>query len=162
MIFPVFDHNQKRTDNTLKILIIDGQGGRLGSLLVEQLIAKGLKVPENTIIAVGTNATATAAMLKAGADAGATGENPVVVNTADADIIVCPIAAVMANSLLGEITPEMARAVGISRAEKFLIPSARCSNHVVGVRELTMTEYASLAVTAVAAFVRTGYTGRKA
>jgi hypothetical protein len=134
----------------MKIVIIDGQGGRLGALVTEQLIKKGLKdSADNAVIAVGTNSIATAAMIKAGADAGATGENPVVVNCADADIIVCPIGAVIANSLLGEITPRMAEAVGASKAEKFLIPSGKCNNHVVGAKDLAMPEYVALAVDGV-------------
>jgi len=134
----------------MKIVIIDGQGGRLGALVTEQLIKKGLKFSaDNTIVAVGTNSIATSAMIKSGADAGATGENPVVVNCADADVVICPIGAVIANSLLGEITPKMAEAVGASRAEKFLIPSGKCNNHVVGAKDLTMLEYVALAVDGV-------------
>ena len=92
-----------------KILIIDGQGGMLGKQLVED-VKKIL--PESEVIAVGTNIMATNSMLKAGADNGATGENAVVVCARTADIIVGPVGIAIADSLLGEITPQMAAAVG--------------------------------------------------
>ncbi|HJB98583.1 MAG TPA: DUF3842 family protein, partial [Candidatus Acutalibacter pullicola] len=88
-----------------KLLVIDGQGGRMGAALVSQCKAVGLPVQ---IIAVGANSAATTAMLKAGADAGATGENPVVVNARDADVICGPMGILTANALWGEITPAMA------------------------------------------------------
>jgi hypothetical protein len=117
--------------------VIDGQGGRLGALLCE-----GIKrtLPDLSLLAVGTNATATAAMMKAGADMGATGENPVIVAARDADVIIGPIGILAADALLGEVTPAMAKAVGQSAAEKLLLPMNRCKNHVVGVKPLTMTE----------------------
>ena len=87
----------------MTIMVIDGQGGKMGKGLVEQL--KKL-CPEDEILAIGTNSIATAAMLKAGADAGATGENPAVVTSRTADIIVGPMGIVIADSLMGEITPK--------------------------------------------------------
>ncbi len=126
-----------------KIVIIDGQGGRMGSALVSQL--KAAEVPAQ-IIAVGANSAATAAMLKAGADAGATGENPVVVCCGQADIIMGPMGIITTNALLGEITPKMASAVSESRAQKLLIPVNRCSVTVVGVEELPLGDYVKLAV----------------
>ena len=122
----------------MKILVIDGQGGRMGKAMIEQLRAAH---PELELIAIGTNSIATATMLKAGADAGATGENPVVVNCADAHIIIGPIGIVIANSLLGEITPTMAAAIGSSKAEKILIPVNRCHNYVAGAMDLGLNEY---------------------
>ena len=92
----------------MKILVIDGQGGRMGKALVETLRRRGFS---GEILAVGTNSAATAAMLKAGADEGATGENPVVVASRRADVILGPMGIIAANSLLGEITPAMALAV---------------------------------------------------
>ena len=89
----------------MTIMVIDGQGGKMGKGLVEQL--KKL-CPEDEILAIGTNSIATAAMLKSGADAGATGENPAVVTSRTADIIVGPMGIVIADSLMGEITPKMA------------------------------------------------------
>ncbi|MCL2461113.1 MAG: DUF3842 family protein, partial [Defluviitaleaceae bacterium] len=96
-----------------KIVVIDGQGGKIGSLLVSRLKAEA---PRAEIYAIGTNSIATSAMVKAGADFGATGENPVLVSCRDADIIVGPIGIVVADSLVGEITPAMAAAVGKSGA----------------------------------------------
>ena len=99
-----------------KVVIIDGQGGRMGAALASQL--KAANLPSCEIVAIGANSAATTAMLKAGATYGATGENPAIVNAQDADIIIGPIGIVMANSLLGEITPAMATAIGISKAYK--------------------------------------------
>ncbi len=125
-----------------KIVVIDGQGGKMGSALTSQLKAAGISA---RIIAVGTNSAATAAMLKAGADAGATGENPVVVNCESADIIAGPMGIITANALYGEITPKMAAAVSESRAQKLLIPVNRCSVTVVGVEDLPLGDYVKLA-----------------
>lgn len=128
--------------NTKKIVIIDGQGGRMGAALATQFRAAGINAE---IIAIGTNSTATTAMLKAGADAAATGENPVVVNCADADIIAGPVGIISANSLLGEITPKMAAAVSESRAQKLLLPVSRCSVTVIGTAEMPLGEYVKIA-----------------
>lgn len=126
-----------------KIVVIDGQGGKMGAALTAQFKAAGLSAQ---IIAVGANSAATTAMLKAGADAGATGENPVIVCAADADIIAGPMGIITANALLGEITPKMAAAVSESRAQKLLIPVNRCSVTVVGVEDMPLGDYVKLAV----------------
>ena len=126
-----------------KIVVIDGQGGRLGALLCESIHKEAF---DAEVFAIGTNSIATAAMMKAGADHGATGENPVVVACRDADVIVGPIGIVCADALLGEITPTMARAIGCARAEKLLIPVNRCSIHVVGSRVKSMSDAVSEAV----------------
>ena len=125
----------------MKIIVIDGQGGKMGKGVVEQLKKAH---PELELIAVGTNSIATSAMLKAGADAGATGENPVVVNSRDADIIIGPIGIVMANSLLGEITPAMAAAIASCKAYKILIPVNRCNHLIIGCKNCSLTEYISM------------------
>ena len=119
------------------VLIIDGQGGQLGRQMVE---AVRKLIPDAQITAVGTNALATSAMLRAGADRGATGENSVIVCTRDADIIVGPVGIVIADSLLGEITPAMAVAVGQSRAKKILLPVNKCNNIIIGVDGKTTSE----------------------
>ena len=119
----------------MKVLVIDGQGGGIGRQLVSAV--KG-NFPNAEIIAVGTNSAATAAMLKAGADAAATGENSVVVCARSADIIIGPVGIVIADALLGEITPAMAVAVGQSRAKRILIPVNHCDNVIVGVGDLAM------------------------
>ena len=123
-----------------KVLVIDGQGGGLGRQLVSALAAA---CPEAELTAVGTNSLAANAMLKAGASRAATGENAVVVNCRRADVIVGPIGIVIADALLGEITPAMAVAIGQSRAMKLLLPVNRCSNRVIGVKKLTLSEIAA-------------------
>lgn len=121
----------------MKIVIIDGQGGRLGQLLTEAIKKE---LPKAALYAIGTNSIATSAMLKAGADFGATGENPVIVACRDADVIVGPIGILAADSLLGEITPNMAVAIGQSKALKLLLPVSHCNNQVVGVKPLSLNE----------------------
>ena len=119
----------------MNILIIDAQGGGVGRQLVTAIKKE---IPGLSLTAVGTNSIATAAMLKAGADQGATGENAVVVCAEKADIIIGPVGIVIANSLLGEITPVMATAVGKSRAKRFLIPINHCDNIVIGIADLNL------------------------
>ncbi|MBQ7645425.1 MAG: DUF3842 family protein [Spirochaetales bacterium] len=126
----------------MKIVVIDGQGGRIGKSIIEQLRSSGCT---DEVLAVGTNSIATSAMLKAGADAGATGENPVVVAARDADVIVGPIGIIAADSMLGEITPAMADAIGRSRARKVLVPVNKCFE-VAGVREMSLSGYVEQAV----------------
>lgn len=125
------------------VVVIDGQSGRMGALFVQRAKAAGLSC---TLTAVGTNAIATSAMLKSGADAGATGENAVVVNARRADVIVGPIGILAADSLLGEVTPAMALAVGQSAATRLLLPVNHCSNIVVGVAELSLSRLMDEAV----------------
>ena len=131
----------------MKIVVIDGQGGRLGQLLVEKVRGR---LPQAQIYALGTNAAATTAMLKAGAHFGATGENPVVRGVADADGVLGPVGIVVADAILGEVTPAMAQAVGGCRAKKFLVPMNSCGVLVAGVEERPLAEYVSLAVDALA------------
>ncbi len=126
-----------------KVVVIDGQGGKMGSLLVAKLKA-GAAGAE--VYALGTNSIATAAMMKAGADYGATGENPVVAACRNADIIVGPIGIVVADSLVGEISPAMAVAVGQSGAHKVLLPVSRCNTVVAGARELPVAGLIDMAV----------------
>lgn len=122
----------------MKILVIDGQGGGIGSGLIEEL--KKRKLPDTEILAVGTNVMATSAMLRAGADAGATGENAVIFNSGRADLILGPIGIMMANAMMGESTPAMAAAVSSSEGKKLLIPIARCAR-VIGVEPRSMQSY---------------------
>lgn len=132
----------------MKIVVIDGQGGRLGCLLVEQVRRR---LPQAQVYALGTNTVATAAMLKAGADFGATGENPVIRNVMDADGVLGPVGVVVANAILGEVTPAMAEAVGSCRARKYLIPMNSCGVAVAGVEELPLPAYVAQAVESLAA-----------
>ena len=119
----------------MNILVIDAQGGGIGKQLVSA-IKKNM--PKVSVTAVGTNAAATSAMIKAGAENAATGENAVVVNSKKADVIVGPIGIVIADALLGEITPLMAKAVAQSPAKSILIPINHCDNIVVGVDDLSV------------------------
>lgn len=120
----------------MKLLIIDGQGGGVGRELIENIKNT---FPDAEITAVGTNPMATQAMIKAGADHAATGENAVVVACRTADWIIGPIGIVIADSLYGEITPKMAKAVGQSTAKRILLPMNQCDNIVVGVPELKLS-----------------------
>ena len=113
----------------MKIIVIDGQGGGIGKSLIEALRRE---LPEQSILAIGINALATAAMLRGGANAGVTGENAIRYNCLDADVIVGPIGIVLANAMMGEVSPEIAQAVGSSKAKKILIPVAKCQVYVTG------------------------------
>ncbi len=117
----------------MHILVIDAQGGGIGRQVVSSVREE---FPDAEITAVGTNSMATSAMLKAGADHGATGENAVIVGARKADVIIGPIGIVVADSLFGEITPAMAMAVGQSGAKRILIPINHCDNIVVGIGDL--------------------------
>lgn len=121
----------------MNIMVIDGQGGGMGKQLVDK-IKKAF--PELEILAVGTNSLATQAMVKAGADHAATGENAVVVGCRTANVIVGPIGIVIADSLWGEITPKMAEAVGQSNALRILLPMNLCNNYIAGVEKRTTVE----------------------
>ncbi len=125
-----------------KVLVIDGQGGGLGRQLVSALAEA---CPEAELTAVGTNSLAANAMLKAGASRAATGENAVVVNCRHADVIVGPIGIVIADALLGEITPAMAAAVCQSGAKRVLVPINHCENYVVGVPDQPVSQLVAAA-----------------
>ena len=127
----------------MKIVVIDGQGGNIGRRIVEEIKAKKTGCE---ILAIGTNSTATALMMKGGADVGATGENPVVLASRDADVIIGPIGIILADSMYGKITPRMAEAIGASRARKILIPINKCVV-VAGVDEtMSISDYIKIAV----------------
>ena len=114
----------------MNITIIDGQGGQLGAQLVKEITTKFSDIH---LTVIGTNAVATAAMLKAGAKNAATGENPVIVACRKSDVIVGPVGIVIADSLLGEITEGMAIAVGKADAIRILIPMNKCDNLIAGI-----------------------------
>ena len=135
----------------MKLVVIDGQSGRMGQLFIERAKAANLTC---TFTAIGTNAIATAAMRKAGAEAAATGENPVLVACRTADIIAGPIGILSADSLLGEITPAMATAIGQSSARKVLLPVNQCSNLVVGTQNLSLSRLMDEAVALLAEFCK--------
>lgn len=116
-----------------KIAIIDGQGGGMGRILIEKL--RESLADRIEITALGTNALATSAMIKAGADHGASGENAIVINVAKADIIAGSLGIISADSFMGELTPAMAAAISASEAAKVLVPMNRCNLVIAGVKE---------------------------
>lgn len=120
-----------------QIAVIDGQGGGIGKAVVAQLKKEA---PELSVLALGTNSTATAQMIKAGADAGATGENAIAINVHKVDIIIGVVAVLAADSMLGELTPAMAREIGASEALKLLIPLNRCGIQVAGTQKLQLPQ----------------------
>lgn len=127
----------------MNILVMDAQGGGIGKQVVT---AVRTRFPDVTITAVGTNAAATTAMLRAGADEGATGENAAVVCCRRADVIIGPVGIVIADALLGEVTPRMAVAVGQSAAKRILIPVNHCANFIAGVADLSVGRLVDLVV----------------
>ena len=140
---------------TLKrIAVVDGQGGGAGKALVEKIRQTFGKTVY--ILALGTNSAATSIMLKAGADAGATGENAIVVNVGKVDIVLGALGILAADSMLGEITPAIARAIGQSEAPKILVPINKCSLTVVGLKDLPFGGYITEAVEAARALLFPG------
>lgn len=122
----------------LEVVVIDGQGGGIGRSVIEAIKSE----LENVfVIGVGTNTSATNAMKKAGANAVATGENAVIYNAKNADIIVGPIGIVFANSMYGEISQGMANAISSSEATKYFVPVSKCNGHILGVENKSVQEY---------------------
>lgn len=141
----------------MNILVVDAQGGGIGRQLVAAIKQN---IPGAAVTAVGTNSAATSAMLKAGADRAATGENAVVVGARSADIIAGPVGIVIADSLLGEITPAMAAAIGQSRAKRILIPVNHCDNIIAGVPDLSVAALVQNAVDRISALSNCQYSRR--
>lgn len=131
------------------IAVIDGQGGGIGRTLVEKL--RSSYGSSMLIRAIGTNSAATAAMLKAGADEGATGENAVVFNAPKADIIIGVIGIIAANSMLGELSPAMASAIAGCCAQKVLIPVGKCGINIAGVKDDQLQSHIDSAIGMVGA-----------
>ena len=138
----------------MNILVIDAQGGGIGKQIVSALKKR---YPEQYITAVGTNSLATSSMLKAGADAAATGENPVIVCSRRADVIIGPVGIVIADALLGEITAAMAAAP----AKRILVPVNHCDNYIVGVTDLSMAKLIEGVVAEVGKLMESGNCVRK-
>ncbi|MBR0596871.1 DUF3842 family protein [Sinanaerobacter chloroacetimidivorans] len=134
----------------MRIAVVDGQGGGIGRAIVEKI---KLEMPREEVLALGTNSVATGQMLRAGADDGATGENAIVHNMKYIDIVVGVIAIINANSMLGELSPKMACAIGESRAFKVLLPINRCNIHVVSVEEQPLGVHIDNAVRAIKDYV---------
>ena len=127
----------------MEILVVDGQGGRIGQQLVRAILAR---FPGAEVRGVGANSMATAALMKGGAAQAATGENALKVACRTADVILGPVGIVIADALLGEISPAMAAAVAQSRARRILIPLNQCDNVVAGVAELPVGKLLDSAV----------------
>ena len=126
------------------VLVLDGQGGGMGTQLIKMLATA---LPGDCeLLAVGPTVLAPNAMLKAGAPHGATGENAVIYNAARADLILGPIGMILANGILGEVSPRMATAVSGAAAEKILIPSSHCGVQVAGTQDCRLEEYLQNAV----------------
>jgi hypothetical protein len=122
----------------MNILVIDGMGGGIGKSIIEHIKSQ---FSDAVITAVGTNSIATSAMLKAGADYGATGENAVVFNCTKADLIIGVTGIVFANAMHGEISPKMAEAVSSSPAHKILLPVDKCNVTIVGIDSKPIQTY---------------------
>lgn len=123
----------------MRVIVMDGQGGGFGKAIIEEIRKKIGEGPD--ILALGTNALATSQMLKAGANEGATGENAILVNALNADYIIGSIAVLAADSMCGELTPVMAKAVADSPAKKILIPLNRSRIYVMGVNSKPLPHY---------------------
>jgi len=137
----------------MRIAVVDGQGGGIGRAIVEKIKSA---LPGVEVVALGTNSAATGQMLRAGADDGATGENAIVHNMAYVDVVVGVIAIINANSMMGELSPKMAQAIGESRAFKVLLPINRCNIHVVSVEEVPLNIHLENAIKAIKAYVLKG------
>lgn len=122
----------------MEIVVIDGQGGGIGRSVIETIKKE---IPDTFIIAVGTNSAATNNMKKGGADAVATGENAIIYNAKNAQIIIGPIGFVFANSMYGEVSPTMSNAISCSEAQKYFIPVSKCTGHVLGVEAKSIQDY---------------------
>jgi hypothetical protein len=133
----------------MRIAVVDGQGGGIGKAIVERLRKEYDDKIE--IIALGTNSLATSLMLKVGANEGATGENAIVYNVSKVDLILGPIGIVCANSLLGELTPLMAKAIAESPAKKILVPLNKCNVIVAGTESKPLPNYIDDAIKVVKA-----------
>ena len=116
----------------MRICVVDGQGGGIGATVIKRL--KEVYQEDHEIIALGTNAIATAQMLKARANRGATGENAIIQTVGTADIIIGPIAIILANSMMGELTPLMAEAIASAAALKLLLPLTQERIEIAGLK----------------------------
>lgn len=139
----------------MKLAVIDGQGGGIGKAIVERISKEFDGTIE--IIALGTNATATLGMIKAGANSGATGENAIKVMTQKVDVIIGPIAIIMRDSMMGEITSVMAESISTSEAYKILIPLNRCNVFIPGIKEFKINELIELAVAEIQNIINTNF-----
>ncbi len=138
----------------MKIAVVDGQGGGLGKAIIEKLVKERIHEKES-LFALGTNGVATSVMLKAGAHEGASGENAIIYNLPDADIIIGSCSILLQNSMLGEITPRMASAILESPAYKILIPLKNSKIMLVGVKEQQLIRFLDEMSQKLLAFIKT-------
>lgn len=127
----------------IKVAVVDGKGGGIGKALIERIKKEELDIE---LIALGTNSSATTSMLKGGADEAATGENAIIYNAGRVDVILGVIAIIQANSMMGEMTPNMAMAIGESDALKILIPSSRCNIKIAMPEEFNLQQSIEYAI----------------
>jgi hypothetical protein len=127
-----------------RVCVIDGLGGGIGAVIIKRL--KEIYGEEIEVIALGINVLATAQMLKARANQGASGENAIVVTVPTADVIIGTISIIMANAMLGEVTPKMAAAIGSAPAHKILLPLTQERVEVVGVSREPLPHLVEIAV----------------
>lgn len=136
----------------MNIAVVDGQGGGIGRAIVDKVKRA---FPDLNVLALGTNSVATGQMLRAGADDGATGENAIIHNMNHVDVVIGVIGILNANSMMGELSPAMAAAIGGSHTYKILLPINRCHIHVVSVEELSVSEHVDNAVKALDEYLKT-------
>ena len=127
-----------------RIGVIDGQGGGIGSAIIKKLKDEFAETIE--IMALGTNAIATAQMLKAKANRGASGENAIVQTAGSLDVIVGPVSIIIANAMMGEMTPKMAQAVADSSAKKFLLPLSKENVVMVGLAAIPLPQLVEILI----------------
>ncbi len=127
-----------KTNTGKKICVIDGQGGGIGATIIKKLKERFGEAIE--VLALGTNAIATAQMLKARANRGASGTNAVVRTAGSADLIIGPVGIVVPHAMMGEITPEMAEAVSLSRAKKLLLPLTQENIEIMGINYIPLPQ----------------------
>ncbi len=136
----------------MRILVVDGMGGRIGQEVVTRLRAAFGESVE--ILAVGTNSTATTAMLKVGANRGATGENAVRVTSAEADIVIGPLSLLIPDSMMGEVTPLMASSLALCRARKIMLPLTNPRIDLVGLTKSPLPHLLEEAIEIVSSAIR--------
>jgi len=134
----------------MNILVIDAQGGGIGKQLVARIKKE---YPSENIIVVGTNSIATAAMIKAGADQGATGENAVVVACRTADIIIGPVGIIITDAMLGEVTETIAQSVARAKATRILIPFNMCDTLIAGITDASTNNLINAAMESLRLYV---------
>ena len=140
-------------NKTKAVMVVDAQGGGLGRQLIGSIKKE---LPNVCVLAVGTNSVATSNMLKAGADEAATGENAVRVAGRKADVIIGPVGMVIADAMLGEITPDIARSIAQADARRIMIPFSSCDNYIAGVSDFSMGKLIADAIAQLKKYVAEG------